>query len=87
MAKDYSPVGASLSSSKSAAGLDGDEVFDDRVSVRRADNGGFILSVSYRKERKGSKTGENYPSYCPDKELVFDTFEQMSAQIQKLFGA
>lgn len=87
MAKDLTPVGASVSASKSAAGLDGDDVFDDRVSVRRADNGGFILSASYRKERKGSKTGENYPSYCPDKELVFDTFEQMSDQIKTLFGA
>lgn len=87
MAKDYSPVGASVTASKSASGLDGDEVFDNNVSIRQAENGGFILSASYTKKRKGNAKGEVYSGYCAPKEFAFDTFEDATAKMQELFGS
>lgn len=84
---DMSAVGNAASASKDATGLNGDEVFSGRVSINRSDNGGFILSVSYEKRRKGNQRGQNIPSYCPDKQLTFDTWEAASAAIDKLYGS
>jgi hypothetical protein len=80
-------VGASASASKKDAGLDGQKSFDPKggVSIRAADNGGFIVSAHMKKTRKGAK--QDYPEYCPPEESVFETFESASGKIAELFGA
>lgn len=81
-------VGASASAPKSATGLEGDEVFNGRVSIQKSDNGGFIVNVGYEKKRKGNQRDSLVScGYCPDKQLTFDTFEQASAAINGLYTA
>jgi hypothetical protein len=86
MAKDLTAVGNSASASKSETGLSGNEVFNDRVSLDRSDNGGFILSVSYKTKRKGSARGQDMMSYCPDKQLTFSTMDEVKDALDDLYG-
>lgn len=66
-----------------------DEVFDGRVSIRRADDGTFVINASYRSVPKpGRKAGRDcFPGYCPDKEFTADSLKDAFAKAQALFGA
>lgn len=79
-------VGSSASASKSEAMGTEKEVFERSVTFKETEDKGFIISASYRKERKASSR-DPYPStYCPPKEYVATSFEEAVAQLRELFG-
>lgn len=88
MTQDMSPVGASVTTSKGAAGMDGSEVFDPAQGVRivQTDNGGAILTASMKKVQKPRRGELNYPSYCPDKQYAFDDLKDAFTKAHALFG-
>lgn len=87
MARDMSPVGASATSSKSAAMSDYNEVFSGRVTVEEAEDGSFIIRAGYRKELKPGKKASGYcDNYCPDKEYTASDSAAMMAKVASFYG-
>ena len=87
MPKDFSAVGNSAVAAKNLTGLSGDEKFTSRINMKDSDNGGYIVSLSYEKTRKGDKRGDVYPcGYC-DKELTFATLDQVFEAIRAAHDA
>lgn len=80
-------VGPSASAPRSQAMTSYDEVFDGRVSIRKVDDGTFMISAGMRKEpKKGAKPDPYCSTYCPDKEYTADTLKEAFEKAQKLFG-
>lgn len=86
MAQDLSAVGNAASAPKAKTGLSGDEVFDNSLSLTKADNGGFSMSVNYKRAKKGDKRDQSYSEYCPPKTEVFPDIDSALDRARMLFG-
>ena len=65
----------------------GGEKVLDRVDIREADNGGFIVRCSYHMKKKGD--GENMPTMSmgyEDTEKVYESLEGVQELLDDLFG-
>lgn len=83
---NFAAVGASASAPKSKVMSNHDEVFDNRVSIRKLDDGTFHISAAMKKvPKKGVK--DPFPhSYCPDQEFSADTLGEAFEKARGLFG-
>lgn len=78
-------VGMAAQASKKDAMKQGSEIFDGSVSVKKAEDGGFILSADYHREApKGSK--DPFPAYCPPKQYTAGSFDELVSKLRTLYG-
>jgi len=80
--RDLSPVGASARAPKSQTRP---QVFDNRATIERVDDGTVIVSASFKyADQRGRDDGSG--SFCPDKRSTHESWGEATRYIASLGG-